>query len=117
MTDYGALLRDHVTLRCRSIDRIFLQAYVPRLQAGGTYARFFAGSGDIRFLHQPPLAKLAKAMSRPCTVLPKPIISRWFISKRQRRKKTPRGRISTPRRGKERTASCSSGWHKRRRRV
>jgi hypothetical protein len=35
MTDYGALLRDHVTLRCRSIDRIFLQAYVPRLQAVG----------------------------------------------------------------------------------
>jgi len=35
MTDYGTLLRDHVTLRCRSIDRIFLQACVPRLQAVG----------------------------------------------------------------------------------
>jgi hypothetical protein len=35
MTDYGTLLRDHVTLRCRSIDRIFLQAYVPKLQAVG----------------------------------------------------------------------------------
>src|SRR5215472_9490879 len=40
MTDYGALLRDHVTLRCRSIDRIFLQAYVPRLQAVGDVCRF-----------------------------------------------------------------------------
>ena len=43
MTDYGTLLRDHVTLRCRSIDRIFLQAYVPRLQAVGdvcTYLRW-----------------------------------------------------------------------------
>ena len=29
MSNYGLLLRDHVTLRCRSIDRIFLQAYVP----------------------------------------------------------------------------------------
>ena len=40
MTDYGALLRDHVTLRCRSIDRIFLQAYVPRLQAVGDVCTF-----------------------------------------------------------------------------
>ena len=46
MTDYGTLLRDHVTLRCRSIDRIFLQAYVPRLQA----------VGDGRCVHVPPLA-------------------------------------------------------------
>jgi hypothetical protein len=40
MTDYGTLLRDHVTLRCRSLDRIFLQAYVPRLQAVGDVCRF-----------------------------------------------------------------------------
>ena len=32
MADYSTLLRDHVTLTCRSIDRIFLQAYVPKLQ-------------------------------------------------------------------------------------
>jgi hypothetical protein len=40
MTDYGTLLRDHVTLRCRSIDRIFLQAYVPKLQAVGDVCTF-----------------------------------------------------------------------------
>ena len=40
MTDYGTLLRDHVTLRCRSIDRIFLQACVPRLQAVGDVCAF-----------------------------------------------------------------------------
>jgi len=40
MTDYGALLRDHVTLRCRSIDRIFLQAYVPMLQSVGEVCIF-----------------------------------------------------------------------------
>jgi hypothetical protein len=43
MSDYGTLLRDHVTLRCRSIDRMFLQAYIPRLQAVGdvcTYLRW-----------------------------------------------------------------------------
>ena len=40
MTDYGTLLRDHVTIRCRSIDRIFLQAYVPRLQIAGEVCTF-----------------------------------------------------------------------------
>jgi hypothetical protein len=40
MADYGTLLRDHVTIRCRSIDRIFLQAYVPRLQAVGDVCTF-----------------------------------------------------------------------------
>ena len=40
MTDYGSLLRDHVTLRCRSIDRIFLQAYVPMLQSVGEVCFF-----------------------------------------------------------------------------
>jgi hypothetical protein len=32
MADYASLLRDRVTLTCRSIDRIFLQGYVPKLQ-------------------------------------------------------------------------------------
>ena len=40
MSNYGLLLHDHVTLRCRSIDRIFLQAYVPRLQAVGEVCTF-----------------------------------------------------------------------------
>src|SRR5215472_4814768 len=40
MTDYGTLLRDHVTLRCRSIDRIFLQAYVPKMQTVGHVCTF-----------------------------------------------------------------------------
>lgn len=34
----STLLRDHVT--CRSIDRIFLQAYVPKLQTVGWVCRF-----------------------------------------------------------------------------
>src|SRR5215469_7079 len=40
MTHYATLLRDHVTLRCRSIDRILLQAYVPKLQAVGEVCKF-----------------------------------------------------------------------------
>jgi hypothetical protein len=40
MTDYATLLRDHVTLKCRSIDRIFLQAYIPELQTVGQVCTF-----------------------------------------------------------------------------
>lgn len=40
MADYATLLRDHVTLTCRSIDRIFLQAYVPKLQSVGWVCQF-----------------------------------------------------------------------------
>jgi hypothetical protein len=35
MAHYATLLRDHVTLTWRSVDRIFLQAYVPKLQSVG----------------------------------------------------------------------------------
>jgi hypothetical protein len=40
MVDYSTLLANHVTLKCRSIDRIFLQAYVPKLQTVGLVIRF-----------------------------------------------------------------------------
>jgi hypothetical protein len=40
MTNYATLLRDHVTLKCRSIDRIFLQAYIPQLQSVGQVCKF-----------------------------------------------------------------------------
>ncbi len=40
MADYATLLRDHVTLTCRSVDRIFLQAYLPKLQSVGGVCQF-----------------------------------------------------------------------------
>jgi hypothetical protein len=40
VADYSTLLRDHVTLECRSIDRILLQAYVPKLQTVGWVCQF-----------------------------------------------------------------------------
>jgi hypothetical protein len=40
MADYATLLRDRVTLQYRSIDRIFLQAYVPKLQSVGQVCTF-----------------------------------------------------------------------------
>src|ERR1700674_431184 len=33
MADYATPVRDDVTLKCRCIDRIFPQAYVPKLQS------------------------------------------------------------------------------------
>jgi hypothetical protein len=40
MADYFTLLRDRVTLKYCSIDRIFLQAYVPKLQTVGQVCTF-----------------------------------------------------------------------------
>src|SRR5216117_157643 len=68
MADYAALLRDHVTLNCRSIDRIFLQAYVRKLQTVGQVCIFLRwqrgfkipssaafgkiGDGYVKAIHQ-----------------------------------------------------------------
>src|SRR5881409_839664 len=53
MIDYATLLRDHVTLKCRSIDRIFLQAYVPKLQSVGQVCIF------LRWLRKVPIPSSA----------------------------------------------------------
>src|SRR6266699_2362373 len=45
MADYATLLRDHTRLTCRSLDRIFLQAYMPGLQTPGQVARFLMQRG------------------------------------------------------------------------
>jgi hypothetical protein len=45
MADYATLLRDHTRLTCRSLDRIFLQGYMPGLQTPGQVARFLLRRG------------------------------------------------------------------------
>ena len=40
MADYETLLRDHVVLNIRSVDRVFVQGYVPQLQCTGQVCRF-----------------------------------------------------------------------------
>ena len=45
MADYATLLRDHVTLSVRGIDRLFLQAYQPQLQLPGQVAWFLRQRG------------------------------------------------------------------------
>jgi hypothetical protein len=41
----ASLLREHVTLQVRSVDRIFLQGYVPRLMCQGQVIRFLLDRG------------------------------------------------------------------------
>ena len=45
MATIRSLLRDRVTLRVRSVDRIYLQAYVPRLMSEGLLIRFLLDRG------------------------------------------------------------------------
>ena len=59
MTSYATLLRDHVTLRFRCIDPIFLQGYVPKLQTVGHVCRFLRRQRTFKSPPQPPLARLA----------------------------------------------------------
>jgi hypothetical protein len=40
MADYATLLRDHVSLTVRSVDRFFLQGYIPQLQTVGQVCKF-----------------------------------------------------------------------------
>lgn len=45
MATIRSLLRDRVTLQVRSVDRLFLQAYVPRLMSEGMLIRFLLDRG------------------------------------------------------------------------
>src|SRR6266511_4239797 len=45
MATVGSLLRDRITLQVRSVDRIFLQAYVPGLQTMHQVIRFLLHRG------------------------------------------------------------------------
>ena len=45
MATIRSLLRDRVTLQVRSVDRVFLQGYVPRLMSEGLLVRFLLDRG------------------------------------------------------------------------
>ena len=45
MATISSLLADHVTLQVRSVDRLFLQGYVPRLMTQGQVIRFLFDRG------------------------------------------------------------------------
>jgi len=43
------VLRDHVTLECEAIDRLYLSAYLPRPQTVGGVVGYLRGSKGQRF--------------------------------------------------------------------
>lgn len=61
MTDYATLLRDHVTLTCRSVDRIFLQAYVPKLQSVGWVCQFLRWQRNYEIPSSAAFGKIGEA--------------------------------------------------------
>lgn len=61
MTDYASLLRDHVTLKLRSLDRIFLQAYVPKLQSVGQVCTFLRWVKGFKIPSSAAFGKLGEA--------------------------------------------------------
>ncbi len=61
MADYATLLRDQVTLTCRSIDRIFLQAYVPKLQSVGLVCRFLRWQRGFKIPSSAAFGKIGAA--------------------------------------------------------
>ena len=64
MTDYTTLLRDHVTLKVRSIDRIFLQAYVPNLQTVGLVCRFLRWQRNFRIPSSAAFGKIGEQYTK-----------------------------------------------------
>jgi hypothetical protein len=48
MADYSTLLRDRVTLAVRSVDRVFLQGYVPHLQTRHRRGQMFSSRSSGR---------------------------------------------------------------------
>src|SRR5438876_3929590 len=61
MIDYATLLRDHVTLKCRSIDRMFLQAYVPKLQSVSMICRFLCWQRKFKIPSSAAFGKIGAA--------------------------------------------------------
>lgn len=61
MADYGTLLRDHVTLKCRSIDRIFLQAYQPKLMTEGLVCRYLVHQKGTKIPSSAVFGKIGRA--------------------------------------------------------
>jgi hypothetical protein len=61
MADYATLLQDRVTLTCRCLDRIFLQAYVPKLQAVGQVCQFLRWQRGFRIPSSAAFGKIGEA--------------------------------------------------------
>jgi hypothetical protein len=82
MADCSTLLRDHVTLTCRSVDRIFLQAYVPKLQTVGWVCSFLRWQRGFQIPSSVGFGSSATATWPRCTGSQRNKASRWPTSRR-----------------------------------
>jgi hypothetical protein len=64
MADYASLLRDHVTLTCRCVDRFFLQGYVPKLQSVGQVCKFLRWQRGYKIPSSAAFGKIGEAYVR-----------------------------------------------------
>jgi hypothetical protein len=51
------ILRDHITLETESIDRLYLNAYVPQLQSEGGVVHFFRQHRGMPFVSSALMAR------------------------------------------------------------
>ena len=90
MIDYATLLRDHITLTCRSIDRIFLRAYVPKLQTVGQVCIFLHGQRGFRIPSSAAFGQIGEPTSRLFTAGPRRRVSPFATSPKARtRRRSP----------------------------
>jgi len=64
MADYSTLLRDRVMLTVRSVDRIFLQGYVPHLQTPGWCARYLREQRGFGYPSSRAFGEVGKAYEK-----------------------------------------------------
>lgn len=61
MADYASLLGKHVTLKCRCLDRMFFQAYVPKLQSVGQVCIFLRWQRKFKIPSSAAFGKIGEA--------------------------------------------------------
>ena len=102
MVTISSLLADHVSLQVRSVDRILLAGYVPRLQCDGQLVRFLndhAGGtipspalfGKIGQAYVEDVNAFAKAREIPVVRFTKGVVKEDVIARPAGRMKTARG--------------------------
>ena len=64
MADYSTLLRDRAMLTVRSVDRIFLQGYVPDLQTPGWCARYLREQRGFGYPSSRAFGEVGKAYEK-----------------------------------------------------
>jgi hypothetical protein len=64
MADYATLLRGHVSLTCRCVDRFFLQGYVPKLQTVGLICKFLRWQRKVPIPSWAAFGKIGEAYVR-----------------------------------------------------